>query len=223
MSGFLAQLLAKDPMERRRPTVLGFAVVMYAAVVALRFAVGDPAAPIMLFMLVPIAIVAIELGSRGGMAAAATAVVTVGAWSVVDDVRLSPVVFVSRLTAFFLVGLLVGCLIDRLQAVREAQRRLLESSLDPIVGLSIDGRVQSVNARALALFGRRREEMIGHEIEHFLPGFFSRLREQMLNRRALVFAFEHLGRNNGGRTFPVDVNVSAWESEEGALLLSLRS
>jgi hypothetical protein len=221
MTTYLDRLLI-TPVERPRPRVLRFALLLFAAVVALRFAVHNPSEPILLFSLVPIAILALELGLSGGVAAGAAAVATVGAWSALGDVRLTPLAFTSRLSSFFLVGLLVGILFERLQAVREAQRRLFESCLDPAVGLSIDGKVTCANSRALALFGRRPPEMVGCEIERLLPGFFSRLREQTPQRGGRMFAFHLLGRSNAG-TFPVEVNVAAWESEEGALLLSLRT
>jgi PAS domain-containing protein len=221
MTTYLSQLLVKDPVGRPRPTVLGFAVAFFAAVVALRFAIHDPSEPILFFSLVPIAILALELGLSGGVAAGTAAVATVGVWSAVGDVRLTPLAFTSRLSSFFLVGLLVGILFERLQAEREAQLRLFEASLDPALGLNIDGKVTCVNSRALALFGRRRPEMVGHEIERFLPGFFSQLSEHSSEVGARKFAFDLVGRSNAG-TFSVEVNVAAWESEQGALLLSLR-
>jgi PAS domain S-box-containing protein len=221
MTACINRLLLKDPVERPRTTVFGAALLLFGAVIALRFAVNDPSVPILLFSLVPIAILAIELGLRGGIVAGTVAVAAVGAWSVVGDVRLTPLAFTSRLSSFFLVGLLVGLLFERLQAAREAQRRLFESSLDPAIGLSIDGRVTCANSRALALFGRRRPEMVGHEIEQFLPGFFSQFSQRTPEDGVRMFAFQLLGRNDAG-TFPVEVNVAAWQSEDGALLVSLR-
>jgi PAS domain S-box-containing protein len=220
MTGYLTELLDKDPLKRR-PRVLSLAAALFVAAVALRFAMPDPRDPVLLFIVIPIALLAIEFGLPGGLAAAAAAAVAVGAWSVVADVTLSPLAFASKLSAFFLVGLLVGYLFERLQMVRAAQRRLLESAPGAVVGVGLDGRVRSVNSRTLALFDRRQEDMVGREVDQFLPGFFSRLEEQVLYGGADDVAIHVLGEDKTGHRFPVDVSVSAWQSEDGALLLAL--
>ena len=71
------------------------------------------------------------------------------------------------------------------------------------------------------MFSRRSRDIVGYEIERFLPGFFSELSGRMPEGRLRMFAFQLVGRGDGG-TFPVEMNVAAWESEDGALLLSFR-
>jgi PAS domain S-box-containing protein len=222
MSGNLADFLIRDPTERPRPAVLGFALALAAGILALRLKVEDVGEPILLLNIIPISIVAIELGAHGGMAAATAAIALLGAWSVEADAGYTPLAFVVRLIAFVVAGGLVGHLFDRLQLTREALRRLFDSSPMPAVGLGLDGEIRSVNACTLALFGARREEMIGARIERFLPGFFSELRERA-RREGAATAFRLSGRSDAGATFPLDVSVTPWQAEEGVLLVRLET
>jgi PAS domain S-box-containing protein len=177
----------------------------------------------LLLALVPIALLAIAFEQRGGAAAASAAVAALGGWSVVHNVELSVLAFVSRVSAFVLVGLLVGFLVERLQWIRETQRRLFESSLDPLIAINISGDVTSVNPRALGLFGRNREEMVDHAVEEFLPGFFAALSARPLHVDGPSLLYRLSGHDKLGSGVPLNVSVIPWESEEGALLLSLRS
>jgi flagellar biosynthesis protein FliQ len=160
---------------------------------------------------------AIALEQRGGVAAATAAVAALGIWSAVKDVNLSVLAFIPRVSAFFLVALLVGYLFERLQSTRETQRRLFESSLDPLIGVNVSGEITSVNCRTLALFDCRREQMI----DEFLPGFFCELNGLALGARDPSLPHRLSGQKVGG-SVALKVRVIPWESEEGALLLSLR-
>ena len=56
-------------MDNRRPYVLAVAIAMFAAIFAARFAAGDLDDEIMLLLVFPIALLAIEFGVVAGVAA----------------------------------------------------------------------------------------------------------------------------------------------------------
>jgi signal transduction histidine kinase len=112
----------------RRAAVLGAALVLFGLAFAARLAVDDPSALIANFYTVPIALVAIELGLRAGLLAAAFAFILVIAWGAVEAVHLGLLGYVSRGAAFLLIGGLVGHSSQRMRhdlaERRRAQRQL---------------------------------------------------------------------------------------------------
>jgi hypothetical protein len=100
------------------------AAVLFAVVTATAFAISDPAQAVAVLFVVPIALLALTDGRRGGLAGALVAAGLLVVWVVADDaVELTVLGWASRLLAFFLIGGLVGHFEQR---AREAQRRLLD-------------------------------------------------------------------------------------------------
>lgn len=117
-----------EPSLARRSAVLAVAAALFAAIFAARLLVNDPSALIANFYIVPIVVLAIEFGSRGGLLAGALAMGLVFAWQVVDAVHLGALGYTSRGAALLLTGALVGVFADRLRhdvaERRRAQRDL---------------------------------------------------------------------------------------------------
>jgi hypothetical protein len=216
----LAEALIRDRPAGPRPAVVCLGVGLLGAAIALRFSLSDPAEPVSLLALLPIAILAIELGQPGGSVAAAVTVAALAVWSALENVRLGFLELAPRVGTFFLVALAVGYLYERLQSSRETQRRLFEWSVEPLIGIDIDGQVRSANSKALGLFERMPDEMINHP--EFLPGFFPKLSARTIQgcdpSRPHPLSLQD-GAEGG---VPLEVSVVPWESEDGALLLSLR-
>jgi hypothetical protein len=121
----LPALLLRRRPTRPRARVVVLAVALIVAVLALRLAVTS-SDPVLILSAVPIALLALEAGTRGGLAGATIAVVSVGLWSMVENVELSPFGYLTRVSTFFFVGALVGHLADHLSRARDAQRLLLD-------------------------------------------------------------------------------------------------
>jgi PAS domain S-box-containing protein len=101
---------------------------------------------------------------------------------------------------------------------------LLESAPDAMVIVDQSGTIVLVNGQTQTLFGYRREELLGQAVELLLP---ERFRDRHVIHRASYMAnpgtrpmgvgLELAGRRKDGSEFPVDISLSAIETEEGIL------
>jgi PAS domain S-box-containing protein len=116
------------------------------------------------------------------------------------------------------------------RALRESQERahaLLESPFDAIVIADRPGRIVSVNARTLELFGYERAELLGQPLERLIP---ERFRAGHVSHRARYVAdpfprpmgrgLELAGLRRDGAEFPIDVSLSFTETADGMLFLA---
>ncbi|MEX2623893.1 MAG: PAS domain S-box protein [Acidimicrobiia bacterium] len=102
---------------------------------------------------------------------------------------------------------------------------LLESAPDAIVIVGVDGQIVLVNAQCEALFGYRREEMIGSQVEMLVP-------ERLLNihrghrdtytsdphPRAMGIGLALTARRKDGSEVPVEISLSPLETGSELLI-----
>lgn len=188
----LEQLTMSVPMRsrRRQAAVLCVAGGLFALTFAARLVIADPAALLANFYVVPIALLAVEFGTRAGLLAAAVSLGLVLAWSAIDTVHVSALGYSSRIAALIITGGVVGWSSQRLRAdiaARQlAQQHLamysdeLERSNDHL-GRTVD-RLEAFEAIARAVGGeidvehvlrlileRGREILTGGELVAYLP------------------------------------------------------
>jgi protein-histidine pros-kinase len=106
-------------------------------------------------------------------------------------------------------------------------RGLLESAPDAMVITNRDGRVLLLNGHTERLFGYIRPELIGQPVEMLMP---PRFRKHHPGHRIGYVVDPHVrpmgtgiqlfGLRKNGTEFPVDINLSPFETDEGLLVSS---
>jgi len=138
------RLRATAPRPRsagRRAAIVALAAVLFAIAFAARLEVNDPDALLANFYIVPIAVLAIEFGTRAGLIAAAVAFALIPLWSVINSVHVDALGYASRGAAFLLTGAIVGGFSDRLRrdiAERQDAQRDLALYADQLEGSNRD-------------------------------------------------------------------------------------
>lgn len=102
---------------------------------------------------------------------------------------------------------------------------LLESAPDAMVIVTSDGRIMLANAQADRMFGYRREDLIGREVEILIP---QRFRDAHKGLRSSFFAYpaprrmgiglQLWGVDCNGNEFPVEVSLSPMRTTHGVLV-----
>ena len=131
----------RRPSQARRAAIVALAALLFVIAFTSRLVVDDPNALLANFYVVPIAVLAIEFGTRAGLIAAAVAFALVPAWSVINSVHVDALGYVSRGAAFLVTGVIVGGFSDRLRkdiAERQDAQRDLALYADQLEGSNRD-------------------------------------------------------------------------------------
>ncbi len=113
----------------RRPLLLGTATALFAGVFASMALADDATLGFAFLAVVPIVLVALELGERGGIVVASMALAVVLVAAMIGHPDLDPVALLVRGFVFLAVGLVAGRFSDRMRATHAREERLLRSGL----------------------------------------------------------------------------------------------
>ncbi len=102
---------------------------------------------------------------------------------------------------------------------------MLDAAPDAMVGVSSDGRILMANVQTEVLFGHRREELIGRQVEILVPERFQELHPKHRaaffeepKTRPMGMHLDLAGRRADGTEFPAEVSLSTIETEEEGLI-----
>ena len=127
-------------------------------------------------------------------------------------------------------GMMVMSAVRDITARKRADQKfkdLLEAAPDAMVIVNRSGEMVLVNSQAVKLFGWRREELLGQQIEMLVPerffGKHSGHRSTFFGQprpRAMGAGLELFGLRRDGTEFPVEISLSPIETEGGLLVSS---
>ena len=113
---------------------------------------------------------------------------------------------------------------EETRQVDERFGQFVEASPDGVVIIDPEGRIKQVNARAEALFGYHRRELLGNLVETLLAERFRNVfadhRTRYLattQRRPMGAGLELAGHRKDGSEFPVDISLKPLKTREGLL------
>lgn len=103
---------------------------------------------------------------------------------------------------------------------------LLESAPDAMVIIGNEGKILMVNAQTEILFGFKREEIVGNEVEILIPDRFRNIHprhRQKYNEnprtRGMGVGMELFGKKKDGSEFPVEISLSPIKVEDEGILV----
>jgi len=144
------------------------AALLFGAIFVARATVGSVGDAISFLYVIPVVIVAVGTGFRGGLTAGIVAFALSSLGSIVEHLPISPVGYVNRAIVYLLVGGLVGRFADRLRALEAESARHFDLSLDMICTAGFDGLFKSVNPAFERILGYRQEDMVGRPFLDFV-------------------------------------------------------
>jgi PAS domain S-box-containing protein len=110
-------------------------------------------------------------------------------------------------------------------SVEDRFKGFLEAAPDAIVIVDKKGSIQIVNYQTEQLFGYKRAELIGKEVEALMPLKYKNAhythRQNFIpppKARTMGKGMELFGQHKNGKVFPIAISISRLETEEGTLI-----
>jgi putative two-component system response regulator len=151
--------LRNPPTLGRGPTI-ALALALFLGIFVLRETDGNVVDADEILFVVPIAILALRFGLRGGVIGALVGLGLIVAWDVYDeDAIVSLPGYLSRGVAFLLLGTLLGMFVDRRRVLEAQIQRYFEESLDMLATADFTGRFTRVNPAWERTLGQSAEIM----------------------------------------------------------------
>jgi diguanylate cyclase (GGDEF)-like protein/PAS domain S-box-containing protein len=184
---------------RRAPVLVAAAALFAAACLVLLFVPTSPVTGALVFV-VPVAIIASELGTRAGLITAGLSILVALAWLAAGLGIESPASAAARSLALLFLAAVIGRTSDRAARSRALLEQVLEATTDSIYIKDLQGRYRVVNSAAAALIGRPGAEILGRSDGDLLPEVAEAIaaRDAAVLERHASSAYEMSGRFGAG-------------------------
>jgi PAS domain S-box-containing protein len=150
------------------PATIALAVVLFVGVFALRVGDSNVGSAEGTLYVVPIAVLALRFGLRGGLAGSVLSLALTVAW----DLYRHPVVtlggYLSRGTAFVVLGVLLGIVVDKLRGLAAEMSRYYEVSPDLLATVDHAGRCIRVSPAWERTLGHSAETIRSRPLMDFI-------------------------------------------------------
>jgi PAS domain S-box-containing protein len=117
---------------------------------------------------------------------------------------------------------------ERIKDSEAKLRAILHSAVEAVITTDQQGLVQDFNPAAEAIFGYQFDEVVGKNVNLFMPMLYSQQRERLiwgLNQNSehefVGKTLEIVAKSKTGRIFPIEVCISRVELHEGVLYTSM--
>src|SRR5919198_453183 len=163
---------AAAPRVPSKTTMLVISAALFAVILVLKLVVTKPGWGFPLLYDIPVALLALTYGVRGGLIAAAVGMVLFAIGDVTGDISSNAAGYLSRALTFFVLGGLLGLYADRLRQADRVARRLaaiVEQTDDAVVVAKPDGTITEWNEGAQRLFGYSARDAVGSSLQRLVP------------------------------------------------------
>lgn len=150
------------------PRTLSIAAAMFAVIVAWRFADPNPESAIGTLYVVPISLLAVRFGKRGGIAGACLGTALFVLWSLAAQVAIEPSGYLVRAASFFAVALIVATQVERRHRVEREADRWFSMSDELCCVATMDGYFTRVNSSWTDCLGHSEEELTSRPYVEFV-------------------------------------------------------
>ena len=148
------------PVHGARLVRLAFALALFAAITAARFASDNPADAIGILFVVPIAMIALDFRWPAGLVAGVVGTLITVLWALSQHMPVTIVGYGARTVAFVSVGIGIGIVADQRERSLRDAARWFEMSNDLLCTMNFDGYFTDVNESWSALLGHSREVLL---------------------------------------------------------------
>ncbi len=212
-------MLEETGLPQRRTIVLAISAVLFALVFALTLSVNDLREAPALLMLIPIALLAVELGPRVGLAAGLLAFGLFVASVEIRDQQIGSLGYLTRAVVLAGCGPALGLFTARIRASESRTRSILETSHEAFIAMSREGLITDWNRAAEATLGWKKAEVMGRRLgDTLIPPKLRAAHEAGLRRyldtgegQSLNTVLEMSALHHDGHEFPMEFTISAVE------------